>query len=340
GPLWLETSSGAWYIKIEGYFNEEKFEKCSHEHTLFVKHERNGKIIIVSLYVDDLICTGNDMHMIHAFKESMKKKFAMTDLGKMKYFLGVEVIQSEKGKFINQHKYAVEILKKFDAREYKQMVGSLMYLLAIRLDIAYSVCLVARYMDRPIELHVTTIKRIMRYLKGTLVDGIMYSHRTNKIDLVGWSDSDYAGDLDDMKSTSGYVFMLGTGAISWSSKKQPIVTLSTTEAEYVAASICACQCLWLRSIMSHLKFEQSKPTVIYCDNSSCIKLSKNPIMHDRCKHIDVRFHFLRNLAKEGTMELKHCTSQEKLADLMTKLLKLDTFHKLKIGLWTINAQKC
>ncbi|PNX87561.1 copia-type polyprotein, partial [Trifolium pratense] len=228
----------------------------------------NGKILIVSLYVDDLICTGNDLHMIHAFKESMKKKFAMTDLGKMKFFLGVEVIQSKEGIFINQHKYAVEILKRFgmencnevcspivpgsklikdengsaaDAREYKQMVGSLMYLLATRPDLAYSVCLVTRFMDRPTELHVTAVKRIMRYLKGTLTDGIMYSHNTDEANLLGWSDSDYAGDLDDKKSTSGYVFMLETGAISWSSKKQPIVTLSTTEAEYVAASQCACQ---------------------------------------------------------------------------------------------------
>ncbi|CAJ2655214.1 unnamed protein product [Trifolium pratense] len=210
----LKQAPRAWYSKIEGYFNDEKFEKCPHEHTLFVKYDRYGKILIVSLYVDDLICTGNDLHMIQAFKESMKKRFAMTDLGKMKYFLGVEVIQSKEGIFINQHKYAVEILKRFgmehcnevcspivpgsklvknenesaaDAREYKQMVGSLMYLLATRPDLAFSVCLVARFMDRPTELHVTAVKRIMRYLKGTLADGIMYSHNSDEAKLVGWS---------------------------------------------------------------------------------------------------------------------------------------------------------
>ncbi|XP_045831624.1 secreted RxLR effector protein 161-like [Trifolium pratense] len=219
------------------------------------------------------------------------------------------------------------------------MVGCLMYLLATRPDLAYSVCLVARFMDRPTEMHVVAIKRIMRYLKGTLTDGIMYNHFTEEMELVGWSDSDYAGDLDDRKSTSGYVFMLGSGAISWSSKKQPIVTLYTTEAEYVAASHCACQCIWLKSVLKHLKIGQGNTTMIYCGNSSSIKLSKNPIMHGRCKHIDVRFHFLRNLAREGIVELKHCTSQEQLADLMTKPLKLDTFVKLKKELGMIAAQK-
>ncbi|PNX62285.1 copia-type polyprotein, partial [Trifolium pratense] len=184
--------------------------------------------------------------------------------------LGFKLIKDENGSAI-------------DAREYKQVVGSLMYLLATRPNLAYSVCLVARFMDRPTDLQVTAVKRIMRYLKGTLVDGIMYSHITVKANLLGWSDSDYARDLDDRKSTSGYVLMLGTGTISWSSKNQPIVTLSTTEAEHVTASLCACQ---------------------------------------------------------GTIELKHCTSQEQLADIMTKPLKIDAFHKLKDDLGMKNALKC
>jgi hypothetical protein len=264
----LRQAPRAWYSKIENYFMSEKFEKCPHEHTLFVKFADQGKLLIVSLYVDDLICTGNDLTMVHNFKNSMKEHFAMTDLGKMRYFLGVEVTQSELGIIIQQNKYAEEILKRFgmencnivkspivtgcklvkdengkpvDAKEYKQIVGSLMYLLATRPDLTYSVCLVARFMDRPTEMHMVAIKRIMRYLKGTLTHRILYKHKPDrKFELIGWTDSDYAGDLNDRKSTSGYVFMLGTGAVSWSSKKQPIVTLSTTKAEYVAAAACAC----------------------------------------------------------------------------------------------------
>jgi hypothetical protein len=150
--------------------------------------------------------------------------------------------------------------------------------------------------------------------------------------LQGWTDSDYAGDSDDRKSTSGYVFKLGTGAISWCSKKQPIVTLSTTEAEFVAAASCSCQGVWLRNVLKHLNVNQMKCTVIWCDNSSSIKLSKNPVMHGRCKHIDVRYHFLRDLTRDEVVELKHCSTQDQLADMFTKALKLESFCKLREGI--------
>jgi hypothetical protein len=126
--------------------------------------------------------------------------------------------------------------------------------------------------------------------------------------------------------------MLGSSAISWSSKKQPIVTLSTTEAEYVLVSSCACQGPWIRNVLDFLQLKQIDSTWIHCDNSSSIKLSKNPIMHGRCKHIDVRFHFLRDLTKDGIVELVHCKSEDQLADILTKPLKLDSFIKLKDGL--------
>jgi hypothetical protein len=208
-----------------------------------------------------------------------------------------------------------------------------MYMLATRPDMAFSVCLAARYMERPIEMHLVALKRILRYLKGTLNLGILYKCKTDKnLVLQGWSDSDYAGDHDDRKSTSGYIFTMGTSAICWSSKKQPIVTLSTTEAEFVSSASCVCQCIWVRSILKRLNVKQDGSTFINCDNSSSIKLSKNPILHDRCKHIDVRFHFLRDLNKEGTIELRYCRSQDQLADMMTKALKLDTFCKLREGI--------
>lgn len=350
----LKQAPRAWYSKIEAYFCQQKFEKCSHEHTLFVKHTK-GKILIVSLYVDDLIFTGNCEELFEDFKCSMKKNFAMSDLGKMRYFLGVEVTQNAKGIFIHQQKYANEILSKFgmedcnfvcnpivpgiklskdetgkciDATKFKQIIGSLMYLLAT----AYSVCLIARYMERPTEMHQACVKRILGYLKGTITLGVLYKKERVDYRLEGWTDSDYAGDINDRKSTSGYVFKLGTGAVSWSSKKQPIVTLSTTEAEFVAASSCACQAIWLRRILQHLGQTQEECTKLHCDNSSSIKLSKNPIMHGRCKHIDVRYHFLRDLTKDGVVELVHCSTENQIADILTKPLKLDNFSKLRARL--------
>ncbi|KAL3611553.1 hypothetical protein D5086_002573 [Populus alba] len=222
----LKQAPQAWYSKIEGYFIKEGFEKCYCEHTLFVKTEDGGKILIVSLYVDDLIFTGNNEDMFERFKKSMKKEFTMSDLGKMKYFLSVEVIKDHHGIFINPKKYAHKVLERFgmlnsnlvknpiipssrlskneggaivDTTMFKQMLGSLMYLTASKLD----------------------------FIGG-------------EEELVGFADSDYAGDIDDKKITFGYTFMLGTGAVSWSSKKQPVVTLSTTKVEFIVAAYCAC----------------------------------------------------------------------------------------------------
>lgn len=218
--------------------------------------------------------------------------------------------------------------EKADAVLYKQMVGCLMYMAATRPDLMYVISLVSRFMGRPSEQHMQVVKRVFRYIKGTVDFGVMYK-RNGSGELEAYSDSDYAGDLDDRRSTSGYVFKLGGGAVSWSSKKQPVVTLSTTEAEFISAAACACQAVWMRRVLEKLGHGQKESTVIFCDNCSTIKLSRNPVLHGRSKHIDVRFHFLRDLTKEGTIELVHCSSQTQVADIMTKPLKLEAFEKLR-----------
>jgi hypothetical protein len=215
-----------------------------------------------------------------------------------------------------------------DSTMFKRIVGSLIYLTATRPDMMYVVSLISRFMERPTELHLNVAKRVLRYLKGTMNFGLFY-RKGEKQELIGYTDSDYAGDQDDRKSTSGYVFMLSSGAVSWSSKKQPVVTLCTTEAEFIAAASSTCQAVWLRRILQQLNHEPRKSTTIYCDNSSTIKLSKNPVLHGRNKHIDVRFHFLRELTKDEVVELIQCSSQEQVADIMTKPLKLDVFQNLR-----------
>lgn len=264
----LRQAPRAWYSRIESYFVKEGFQKCYCEHTLFVKTE-GGNSLIISLYVDDLIYTSNSESMLETFKRSMQEEFSMTDLGKMKYFLGVEVIQDEVGIFISQRKYALDTLKKYgmedcnsvknpmvpgnkltkmgaggavDPTEYKQLVGSLRYLTATRPDLIYSVNVVSRYMENPRGEHMMAVKRILRYVQGTTDYGIQYL-RGGEERLVGYVDSDYAGDEDDRKSTSGYTFMFGGGAVSWSSKKQPIVTL------YHGGRVCCCSKWSLSSCM-------------------------------------------------------------------------------------------
>ena len=215
-----------------------------------------------------------------------------------------------------------------DKTYYKQVVGSLNYLTATRPDMMFVVSLISRYMENLTELHLQAAKRVLRYLKGTIGFGIFY-RKGGDDDFVAYTDSDYAGDLDERKSTSGYVFLLSSGALSWSSKKQPIVSLSSTEVEFIATASCACLALWLKKVLEKLGKIQDKLTIIRCDSSSAIKLSKNPVMHGRSKHIDVRVHFLRELTKAGTVELVHCGTQEQLADVMTKPLKLNAFLKLR-----------
>ena len=172
---------------------------------------------------------------------------------------------------------------KVDSTLYKQMVGSLMYLTATRPDLMFVVSLISRFMENPSELHFGTAKRIMRYVKGTLEFGIWYQ-REGKSELLGYTDSDYAGDVDDSRSTSGYVFLMSGGAVAWSSRKQPIVTLSATEAEYAAAATCACQAIWMKRILKEIGHEQDEEMVLFCDNTSTIKLSKNAVMHGKSKH--------------------------------------------------------
>lgn len=351
----LRQAPRACYNRIGPYFLKEGFEKCPYEHTLFLKSGAKTDMLIISLYVDDLIFAGNNEAMFSDFKESMKKEFDMTDLGRMSYFLGVEVVQNSSGIFVSQSKYTKEILERFgmdnskpvdnpvvpgyklskkgdgvevDANTYKQMVGSLMYLTATRSDLMYAVCLISRYMEKPTDVHLQAAKRILRYLKGTADLGIFY-RKNGSDELIAYADSDYASDVDDRKSTSGYVFLLGTGAISWSSKKQPVVTLSTTEVEFFAAASCVCQGVWIRRIIGNLGHSQDGCTTIFCDNTSTIKLSKNPVMHGRSKHIDVRFHFLRELAKDGVIELVYCSTRDQVSDILTKPLKVDTFLKLR-----------
>ena len=197
-------------------------------------------------------------------------------------------------------------------------------------------------MEAPTRLHILAAKRVMRYLKGTLNYGICYKRKKGDQRLLGYTYSDYAGDLDDRKSTSGYLFSSAGGVVSWSSKKQPVVTLSTTEAEFVAASFYATQCVWMRRILEQIEWKESiaTSTIILCDNNSAIKLSKNPVLHGRSKHIDVRFHFLRDLANEGTVKLEFCGTHEQVADIMTKALKMDTYELLrgKLGMMELAGE--
>lgn len=285
------------------------------------------------------------------------EEYEMTDLGLMRYFLGIQVKQSKEGIFISQEKYAEDLLKKFDMLNckpvatpmavnekhsrndgaqkadstlYRSLVGSLIYLSNTRPDIVHAVGIVSRFMSEPSKFHYVAAKRILRYIKGTKSFGLKYEKEVEN-NLIGYTDSDWAGSVDDRKSTSGYIFCLGSKTISWCSKKQNSVALSSAEAEYISASSAACEAVWLRRILSNLQQEQVSPTTIFCDNMSAIAMTKNPVFHGRSKHIELRHHFIRKLVEDKDIELKFCKTDDNCGDIFTKAVsaeKLNHFMKM------------
>lgn len=347
----LKQASRAWYTKIDNYFQQNNYRRSDDsEPTLYVKNEGTD-FIIVSVYVDDIIYTSSSKKLLDEFKQHMESKFEMSDLGLLHYFLGIEVQQSIDGIFISQRKYAKDLLSRFgmlnskpadtpmnfneklqqddgaemaDAKKFRSLVGGLNYLTHTRPDIAYSVSLISRFMQQPSRNHFGAAKRVLRYIAGTMEYGIMYS-KVPDLRLCGFTDSDWASSLDDRKSVSASVFTLGSGVITWSSKKQPMTALSSTEAEYVAATSAACQAIWLRRLLAEVNQEQEGATEIFCDNVAAISMSKNPAFHSRTKHIDIRHHFIRDLVAEGKITLEYCSTHEQVADILTKSLSKEKF---------------
>ncbi|XP_042467433.1 secreted RxLR effector protein 161-like [Zingiber officinale] len=207
-----------------------------------------------------------------------------------------------------------------DATEYRRVIGCLRYLLHTRPDLSYSVGMASRYMEKPTSMHHKVVKQILRYLKGTIYFGLAYTKGPQEISIFGYSDSDLAGDLDGRKSTSGMTFYFNESLVSWNSQKQKTVALSSCEAEFMAATTAACQALWLRSLVSELTSEEPKPVTLFVDNRSAIALMKNPVFHGRSKHIDTRFHFIRECIEKGQIVVEFVNTGEQRADALTKAL--------------------
>lgn len=350
----LKQAPRAWNKRIDSYLIKLGFNRCSAEHGVYTR-KKNGKLIIVYIYVDDLLVTGSDMKEIDEFKRMMNAEFEMTDLGTLSYFLGIEFVQCKEGVFMHQKKYVTELLKKFNMFKcneamtptevnlkveahkeekpvngtlYKQIVGSLRYVCNSRPDISFVVGVASRFMSDPRVPHLIMVKRVLRYLKGTMDYGILFPNRSEE-SLTGFADSDWCGNKVDSKSTTGFIFRYAGAPISWCSKKQPNVALSTWEAEYMAATYAACQAKWLGELCDELQLDHRKPLQLFVDNKSAIDLAKDPIAHGRSKHIEARFHFLRDEVNKDKIELIHCSSERQQADFLTKSLSFDKFLELR-----------
>ncbi|KAK2378545.1 putative mitochondrial protein [Trifolium repens] len=349
----LKQAPRAWYERLTQFLVNNGYRKGGSDKTLFVK-ESEGNLMIAQIYVDDIVFGGMSNQMVQHFISQMQSEFEMSLVGELTYFLGLQVKQMEDTIFISQSKYAKNIVKKFgldsashkktpapthlkltkdesgisvDQSQYRSMIGSLLYLTASRPDITFAVGVCARYQADPKVSHLAQVKRILKYVNGTCNYGILYSH-SDCCKLIGYCDADWAGSADDRKSTSGGCFFLGNNLISWFSKKQNSVALSTAEAEYIAAGSSCSQMMWMKQMLQEHNVEQDVLT-LYCDNLSAINISKNPIQHSRTKHIDIRHHFIRDLVEDNVITLEHVDTEEQIADIFTKALDLKKFEKLR-----------
>jgi hypothetical protein len=349
----LRQAPRAWNAKLDSTLQRMGFAQSSHEAAAY-RRGNGGNVLLVGVYIDDLVITGTKDAEVAAFKEKMKATFQMSDLGPLSFYLGIEVHRDDSGITLRQTAYAKRVVElagltdcnpaltsmeerlklscdstteEVDAMQYRRLVGSLRYLTHTRPDLAFFVGYVSRFMQRPTTEHQQAVKRIIRYVAGILNHDLYYSRCSREAHLVGYSDSDHAGDIDTSKSTSGILFF-DKCLVSWQSIKQQVVALSSCEAEYIAASTASTQALWLIRLLSDLLGRDTGAVKLRVDNKSALALAKNPVFHEWSKHIRVRHHFIRGCLEEGSIMAGYINTKDQLADLLTKPLGRIRFLEL------------
>ena len=354
----LKQSARIWYYTLTNILTTKLgFKVLQTESCIFMNTTLN---IIVCIYVDDLAIIGPSKDNINSFINSIKKYFNIKELGLIKDYLGIEIDHNLDKHYIKltQAKYIEKVLEKFnmtnsnpvstpfdskakleinkekatieDIKYFQSVIGSLLYItLGTRPDLAYSVIKLSRFASNPSKEHITATKRVLRYLKGTKDLGITYSIDPNSKDyyIRGYCDSDYAGDVPTSKSTSGYIFYLANGPISWKSKLQSIIAQSTTEAEYISINTATKEAIYIKQLLEELgHFKQSK-FPLYTDNNGALLLAKNPVFHERTKHIAVKYHYIRDLISQGIIDLIYIPTKENKSDGFTKPLEKTKFKE-------------
>ncbi|WKA00146.1 hypothetical protein VitviT2T_018534 [Vitis vinifera] len=362
----LKQAPRAWYQELRSFLLQSGFTNSHADTSLFVLKFR-GHLVYFLVYVDDLIITGDDEHLVNQYIHLLANRFSLKDLGKLSYFLGVEIVPNSQGFLLSQRRYLIDLLarthmseakpvqtplpsgtkislhsgdKLSDPTEFQAVVGSLQYLILTRLDIAFAVNKLSQFMHTPTTEHWTLAKRLLRYLCGTpdhslqlYCDSPLSFHAFSDA-LHAYSNADWAGDPDDFSSTSAYIVYLGRNPISWSSKKQKTIARSSTEAEYRSVANTAAKLNWVSSLLCDLGIQLPTCPIIYCDNVGATQVCSNPVFHSRMKHVAIDFHFIRDQVQKGILRVAHVSSTDQLADLLTKSLPRARFLFLrdKIGL--------
>jgi hypothetical protein len=358
----LKQSPRCWNKRFKSFLDKHGLIQSAADPCLFISMTKGHKLM-VALYVDDGLVACQDKDDLTRFLTELKSEFKVT-VSDALCFLGLQIIQREDGSVVvSQANYARRLLHKFNMSDcnpvatpidkghdsgeaddviisekvpYREAVGSLMYLVTgTRPDLAYAVSVVSRSLDKPSSRDWEKVKRIFRYLKGTVSMAILYRSDVEADVLLAYSDADYAGDIESRRSTSGVICQYMGGPITWLSQRQKCVALSTTEAEFIAANEAAKELTWLSRLLHEITVLTEIP-LLRVDNLSALKLVKNPIFHKRSKHIDVRYFFIRDKIEDGTLVIEHVASEEQIADIFTKPLAKDRFQKLR-SLLSVNA---
>ncbi|KAJ0675133.1 putative RNA-directed DNA polymerase [Helianthus annuus] len=342
----LKQAPRKWNEKLNETLFKMGFVQSLCDHSMYILSAKSVFVVLL-VYVDDIIVTGNSDVEIVKIKKQLSDSFQIKDLGVLKYFLGIEVMYVDDGVCLNQRKYCLELLSEFgylgvkpvntpieqshiianklslnqsvvkDVTNFQKLIGKLIYLSITRPDISYAVQFLSQFMHSPQECHLQIALRLLKYLKMSPGKGILF-RRENDLVLKGFVDSDWAKCLATRKSVTGYGIFLGSSLISWKSKKQSVVARSTAEAEYRAMCSASCEVIWVLNVLKELGVDCKLPVQLFCDSQSAISIAFNPVFHERTKHFEIDLHFLREKIANGVIVPEKVMSEDQLADLFTK----------------------
>jgi histone deacetylase 1/2 len=356
----LKQAPRAWHARLSSVLGSLGFRASTADTSLFILC-RTGLTMFLLVYVDDIIVVSSSSSATARLILEMSSAFAVKDLGPLHYFLGIEVHrQTSGGLLLTQKKYSMELLQRAnmlkcmpastpmtvvdrlsahegtplsadDATRYRSIVGGLQYLTLTRPDISFAVNKVCQYLQAPRDPHWTAVKRILRFVKFTMGHGLTLRRTSNTL-LSAFSDADWAGNMDDRRSTGGHAIFYGGNLVAWAARKQATVSRSSTESEYKAVANATAEIIWVQSLLRELGFPQARIPILWCDNIGATYLSSNPVFHARTKHIEVDFHFVRERVAKKQLQIKFISSKDQVADIFTKPLPLPAFEACRRNL--------
>jgi hypothetical protein len=355
----LKQAPCAWFHCLSTALLELGFTASLVDSSLFLFFHADITIFML-VYVDDIIVTGNKISVIQSLILKLQQQFPLKDLGELGFFLGIKATRTATSLHLSQSKYIADLLHRtrmlgtkpaatpcsngsklskydgdllMDPSEYRQVVGALQYCTLTRPDISFSVNQLCQQMHSPSSSHWSAAKWVLRYLKNTSHHGLLYTK--GSLHLQAFCDSDWAGSPDDRRSTFGFGILLGNCLVSWSAKKQHVVSRSSTEAEYRSMAITTAELFLLRMLFKELRIGLLLAPILWCDNVSALALASNPIFHARTKHIEVDYHFIREKVVNGDILIKFISTVDQLADIFTKGLSSARFAQLRSKLMVL-----